>query len=45
LRSRFRAKLATVDEFRPICLFRVIGFVLEVFKIHRHPPYCRRYQI
>jgi uncharacterized membrane protein YoaT (DUF817 family) len=26
------AKLETVDEFKSICLFHVIGFVLEVFK-------------
>jgi uncharacterized membrane protein YoaT (DUF817 family) len=26
------AKLETLDEFRAICLFHVIGFVLEVFK-------------
>jgi len=26
------AKLETLDEFKSICLFHVIGFVLEVFK-------------
>jgi uncharacterized membrane protein YoaT (DUF817 family) len=26
------AKLETIDEFKAICLFHVIGFVLEVFK-------------
>jgi uncharacterized membrane protein YoaT (DUF817 family) len=30
---RLWAKLETLDEFKAICLFHVIGFALEVFKI------------